>query len=140
MPFHPLIVHFPIVLLFVAGVSYFFYALKSEEFYLRGANLLHIGGIFAAAIAIFTGNQAESAFSPTPEIHQMMEQHALLGWIVVWASAVLFLWQMLRLKRAENLEKWAFVAVFLVMLGLLVYGSHIGGEMVYLHGAGVIKS
>lgn len=139
MPFHPLIIHFPIVLLIAAGLAYFMYALQADDaFYLRVANLAHVGGFIFAALSIFTGNQAESAIPHPPELHEMIEQHALLAWVVVWTSAVLFLWQMLRSKRWSNVEKWVFVVLFFFMLGFLLYGSHLGGRMVYEKGAGTV--
>lgn len=138
MPFHPLIVHFPIVLLIAAGLAYFIYALQDDVFYLRVANLAHIGGFIFAALSIFTGNQAESAIPHPPDLHEMIEQHALLAWVVVWTSAVLFLWQMLRSKRWATVEKWGFVVLFIGMLGILSFSSHLGGRMVYEKGAGVL--
>ncbi|MBX7242763.1 MAG: hypothetical protein K1X92_13555 [Bacteroidia bacterium] len=138
MPFHPLIIHFPIVLLLLSAVMYAYIAFTNETRYNSLTEILHVAGILFMALAIFSGQQAEAQIAHTPEIHEMLEQHARLAWICVWVFGILFLWSKLRLGRWKSPEKYLFVLVFVIASGILGYSAHLGGRMVYEKGAGVL--
>ncbi len=138
MPFHPVIVHFPIVLIILSGLLYAWSFWKKDLQYNPLIEIIHIAGLLFTGIAIFSGQQAEVDVAHTPEIHKMMELHARLGWVCVWLLGLLFLWAKLRIGRWKMLENLLFVVVLWATIFIMGYGSHIGGKMVYEKGAGVI--
>lgn len=137
MPLHPLIVHFPIALLFVAGAFYLYSIIKSSESFFSIAAILHLVGGVSFIAAILTGQQAEAAVTHAPEIHEMIEQHELLSYISIWVFGLMYIWQMLRAKKFLQVEKIAFVTIFSVLLAVMAYSAHLGGRMVYEKGVGV---
>jgi uncharacterized membrane protein len=138
MPLHPLIVHFPIALLFVAGGFYMYALIKSSESIFSTGSLLHLIGSLSFIVAILTGQQAESAVTHTHEIHEIITQHELLSYISIWVFALMYIWQMLRNKKFLQVEKLGFVGLFVIALCVMGYSAHLGGKMVYEKGAGVI--
>lgn len=138
MPLHPLIVHFPIALLFVAGGFYIYSLIKPSESTFSIGSLLHLIGGLSFIAAILSGQQAESAVTHTHEIHEMIEQHELLSYISIWVFGLMYIWQMLRNKKFLQLEKGGFVLLFTIMLGIMGYSAHLGGKMVYEKGVGVL--
>lgn len=138
MPLHPSIVHFPIVLLILAGGCYV------AHLFVQGKNLdviaffLHAGGLLGCIAAILTGDFAESNMVQTPEIHEMVEQHEQLGMLSAYAFGILGVWAFLRQKSKVKLERIAFVVLFVGVIGMMGFSSHIGGKMVYEKGAGVL--
>lgn len=138
MPLHPLIVHFPIVFILIACAGYIGYMLKNDAFSLQSAIYAHIAGIVGFALSIVTGQWAEADTPHTPAIHEMIEQHGLLSWVSVWVFALLYVWQLLRVKKMPVWEKWLFVAIFVGGTGIMGFSAHLGGRMVYEKGAGVL--
>jgi uncharacterized membrane protein len=138
MPLHPLIVHFPIALLFVAGGFYIYALIKSSESIFSTGSLLHLIGSLSFIVAILTGQQAESAVTHTREIHEIITQHELLSYISIWIFALMYIWQMLRNKKFLQVEKLGFVGLFIIVLCIMGYSAHLGAKMVYEKGAGVI--
>lgn len=137
MPLHPLLVHFPIVFIYIACITYIWYIFKPSEFLLTTAIYAHIGGIIGFALAIITGQWAEADTPHTPIIHEMIERHALLSWVCVWMFALLYIWQLLRVKKMPSWEKWLFLAIFVGGTATMTFSAHLGGKMVYEYGAGI---
>ncbi len=138
MPLHPLIIHFPIVFVFLACAGYSWQLFKQDDFMLKAAIYAHIAGIMGFALAIITGQWAEADTPHTPAIHEMIERHGLLSWVSVWLFALLYVWQLLRVKKMPVWEKWLFVAIFVGGTGIMAFSAHLGGRMVYEKGAGVV--
>jgi uncharacterized membrane protein len=134
---HAAIVHFPIVLLAVAGVLYLLQLVQPARFAGPHAFWAHVAGTVGLAMAVLSGNAAESEAIHTEAIHELIEQHELLGFASLWGFGLLLLWRFLRRGTPKRMLDLAFVAVFAVLLGLVAYSSHIGGEMVYEKGVGV---
>lgn len=138
MPLHPSVVHFPIALLIAAGLCYL------ASLFLPGKRLeivgffLHAGGMLGCIAAILTGDYAESNMIQTPEIHELVETHEQLGTLSTYAFGILGVWAYLRQKSTIFVEKVVFVVLFLGLVGMMGYGSHLGGKMVYEKGAGVL--
>ena len=136
-PIHPLFVHFPIALLMVGGIFYGLeLILKKEEFGTFGFYLL-IGGVVGVVAAIASGNFSESEIIHTQEIHELLGDHATIGWVVAWVFAILLTWAFLRKGRQTTPEKAVFMAIYAIGIGVMIYGAHLGGELVYEKGAGV---
>lgn len=138
MPLHPSIVHFPIVLLILAGGCYIAHLFVKGHKLDLIAFFLHAGGLAGCVAAILTGDFAESSMVQTPEIHEMVEQHEQLGMLSAYAFGILGVWAFLRQKSQIKLERIVFVLLFTGVIGMMGFSSHLGGKMVYEKGAGVL--
>jgi uncharacterized membrane protein len=136
-PLHPAIVHFPIALMFAAGALYLAGFLRKTDILLKAAFAMHIAGLVFGVIAILTGDYAESDLIQNEAIHQLAELHEQLAMIATWAFALLAVWAYVRHRSQVKAEQIAFIVVLLAIIGTTGYTAHIGGTMVYQHGAGV---
>lgn len=140
---HASIVHFPIALLVVAGGLYCWSVIRqeSQKPYEQMAFLLHVLGLLGAIAAVITGGIVEESTAQSPAIHEHIERHELMGYACVWGFALLGVWRFLRTRNGKAAmskpESWAFAGVFVGFLVVLLLTAHIGGDMVYEHGAGV---
>jgi uncharacterized membrane protein len=66
--------------------------------------------------------------------------HMDVGWILVGAVVVLTAWRWLVYARRDRSPGWVYLAVALVVMGLVLFQGWYGGEMVYSQGAGVAAS
>lgn len=138
MPLHPATVHFPIALLLASLGFYAVHQWKQEDYFQRTGFLLHLIGVISMAIAVLTGNQAQSNIAETPALEELVQQHQISGFVLLWLLGMMLIWRYLRQKRMQKLERWLFLGLFIASMALMAYSSHLGGTMVYEHGAGVI--
>ncbi|MEL6594040.1 MAG: DUF2231 domain-containing protein, partial [Bacteroidota bacterium] len=135
---HPATVHFPIALLVLSLGCYGVYLFREEKFYQRGAFGLHLIGVVGMAVAVLTGNQAQGDLSDEVVLQELVQQHQISGFVLLWLFGMLLIWRYLRLKRMARWEQWLFLGLFAAANGLMFYSAHLGGKMVYEHGAGVL--
>ena len=137
IPFHPMLVHFPIALLFasvlfdVASTAFTRDSLREAALWLLGLGIL--GGIVAA----IAGGQAEGAAEKAGVAEALIETHETLAYMTLGIMTVLFLYRPL-LRNRFSMK--ALVAYFMIAtVGLIAVSAtgHTGGNLVYEHGAGV---
>lgn len=138
IPFHPLVVHFPIVLLIVAGVFYLLHFFIKDMKLDKIGFFIHAAGLIGCVAAILTGDYAEAELIQTHDIHELVEEHEMLGMITTWAFGIMAVWAFLRQKSNIRLERIVFTVVFFLGLGFMGVASHHGGQLVYEKGAGVV--
>lgn len=133
---HPLVVHFPIALLFSA-VALDLAAIALKQPGLHRIALWNLSlGTLGAGIAVLTGLRAEGVAKHSFEIHQVMELHKRLGIVTLILGLMVVSW---RLKQRDRLSPRARIAtIFLstIMAGTLAWGAHLGGRLVYEFGVG----
>lgn len=144
---HPIFVHFPIVLLLVAtfmqSVSFFLIPGKKESWQNTASWMLYAGCI-AAWISIYTGNMADGIVARKICDPTILKRHELASYRLAYlfsAAAILHIALLFRLWN-ENLKRIFSYIIIVLMLtgsGYLVYSSHLGASLVYQQGAGVIK-
>ncbi|GAB4411132.1 MAG: DUF2231 domain-containing protein [Bacteroidia bacterium] len=138
MHWHPMIVHFPIALLVVAGVAYVLAWYNMEQIrWSEGGYYLHILGLAGMVLAVLSGGQAEGELVRTPLIGDLLSRHELLGYLALWSMALLLVWQYVRQRRTARRERLLFALVFWLCIGLMAAGAYQGGRLVYEAGAGV---
>lgn len=134
---HPMLVHFPIALLFasvlfdVASTALMRNSLREGALWLLGLGLL--GGIVAA----IAGGQAEEVAEKAGVAESLIETHETLAYITLGITAILFLSRLLLRNRFSTRALTAYLVVATVGLVAVSATGHTGGNLVYEHGAGV---
>lgn len=137
---HPLVVHFPIALLFAAGAVDLAGLLTPDRKPVRDvATWLYIGGAATAVFAYFTGYTASQAGTFSPEVTVLVDDHRDWAFGATWlfaffASLRLAMSYSLRPRRA--LQIGAF-AIALAGLGALAQTTLRGARLVFEQGLGV---
>ena len=145
---HPLIIHFPIVLLLVAPLLVLVGALLKPE---QGRPLLYvalalmIAGTLSTFLAASTGEAAGKLAVRTPQIDAVLERHeeladatrAVFSGLTVIFAAILFAPMALH-KLSGRLVSTVLPLVFLLFYGvgvlLLTNTAHYGGRLVHEFG------
>lgn len=137
VPLHPMLVHFPIALLFVsvffdvAGKAFTRDSLREGAFWLLGLGL--VGGITAA----IAGNLVEHAAEKAGVAEALIETHETLAYMTLGIMAVLFLYRLLLRNRFNARALVTYLVVATLGLVAMSATGHTGGNLVYQHGAGV---
>ena len=137
---HPMTVHFPIVLLIVAalfkGIAVFF---RKQTFAISGSVLLYLG-VVGAWLAIYTGTLADAVVSREicdPTVLSTHENNALLAtWLFTGAMGVDVLYSLVRRYRTRVMQALLLI-VLVIGSGVLAYVGHLGAQLVYQQAAGV---
>lgn len=134
---HPAVVHFPVALLSCALLAEAWWLWRKQEFWRDMAFWLLLGGTAGAFAAALTGGWAEESLYMSEALHEAVEQHETVGYLLAWLYASLLVWKLLRRQHMANNENRIFLGALLVATLLLVYSGWLGGQLVYEHGAGV---
>ena len=144
---HPLIIHFPIVLLMVAPLFVVIGAAlapnKAKSF-LIAALILMVLGTASTYVAVETGEAAGKLADRTPEINQVLQHHEQLAertrlsfTILTVVFAALLIVPM-AMRRESRVFSTALPLAFLVLYGgamfFLVNTAHNGGRLVHEFG------
>lgn len=134
---HPFAIHFPIALLLISLVAETLWIIRKQDFWRDMAFWLLLFGASGAFLAAITGGWAEDALQMSHELHEKVEQHETVGYIIAWLYAALLVWKILRRKAMSVTENRTFLGAMLVATALLLYSGFLGGKLVYEYGAGV---
>jgi uncharacterized membrane protein len=134
---HPMIVHFPIALL----AAYFM--LEVSGLALRRPSLRHVAawmlylGAAGAVVAATAGFVAAAQVPHGGQVHEIMEWHQRLMLTVSVLAVVLALWRGLGGMAVSTMAVGLTLFLATAMMGLMVFGTDLGGLMVYRYGVGV---
>jgi uncharacterized membrane protein len=134
---HPLIVHFPIALLIVAGIFAILYVFSDKTIYKELLFWNLIIGTIGLYGAIITGIIASNTIVHNEEIHEIMTIHKYFGLTSTILFTILSLWLILRKSKLVAIEQRIFTFIIIVCIVVMTYGSFLGGKMVYEKGAAV---
>jgi len=137
-PFHPRLVHFPIALSLVGA---FFVALglfRRRKQWIDYGQLSLLLGWFGVMAAIITGLIDQSRAPKSDAVAAVINQHITVG-ITLLISVGLALYWPLRNKRLfyEGNARWGFLALLVIIVGLVFLEGWLGGKLVYQFGVGV---
>ena len=138
--FHPLSVHFPIVLLLLATLFKLIGLWSSKITWDHGGRLLLILGVIGVWISIYTGNLADGIVSRQLCDPTVLKEHENFAYTTAWIFSIALAVELL--SRYIDLIKTRTTSVILVLLmisgsGTLAYVGHLGAELVYQQAAGV---
>jgi uncharacterized membrane protein len=133
---HPLVVHFPIALLFAAAFLYFLAAVRRSGSLEWTALWVMVLGVLGATVSVATGLYAEDGVMIAPSVraallenheHFMIASSALAGALTLWAL----------IKRPMPTRgRWVFLGALVLMCALIARGADYGARMVYDYNAG----
>jgi uncharacterized membrane protein len=145
--FHPLIVHFPIVLLMIAPLFVVLALLftSRRQCFLIVAAILMTLGTASSYVSVASGEAAGAVADRTPEINPVLQHHQQLADKVRSSFSVLtvlflgFLVIPMALRKELSTKVvWGFLLVFLAVYGLgialLSNTAHQGGRLVHEFG------
>ncbi|MDZ7719871.1 MAG: DUF2231 domain-containing protein [Balneolaceae bacterium] len=146
---HPMVVHFPIVLLLGAAVLRMlskFFAEEKSAFLKNTSRLSLYIGVVTAWIAIYTGSLADSIVVRELCDPTVLEDHEnaafTLGYIftasVLFDSLDLFSWHKLSFLKKPFIE-WIVIGLLLTGTVYLGYTAHLGATLVYQQSAAVYQ-
>jgi uncharacterized membrane protein len=144
---HPIVVHFPIALLFIVPVFLLLAAIwKSQSRGMLLAALIVCSlGTLSAFFAVATGEATESYAHAVPHAAQTLDRHEDLaelarnlyvGVTILLAVVVIVLWR--HVERIGAIARWGVVLGLLLVMAapmlVLMNAAHAGGVLVHVHG------
>ena len=138
---HPLIVHFPIALLFVAAlIDTIGLFLKNQDMWKNSVFLLYFLGALAAVAALFSGKQAADSVFLATEANALLTSHAdLAHYLVYFFGGYALLRAIFFFSKLESRSGIRFVMYILGLGGLVLVWATAdrGAQMVFKYGVGV---
>ena len=138
MDIHPLIAHFPIVLLLIGVVCDAIGILNDRDFFLRAGFLLFSLGALSALPVALTGDSAAEVAQHIDDIAADLDDHDTLGTVTAFLAVALVLIRthfVLR-KKFVGIIRYVYLVFGLVTAGLVCAAGYTGGHLVYHYGAG----
>jgi len=133
---HPVFVHFPIALFPSALLLYGLgIILNWRAACVAGRACLDLATASTVA-AVVTGLMAQDTFPHNERIHHMMQTHKFIGLLIGLGSLLLMGWSFLH-KAQQPKARYAFLALLVVVTGLVIQNGDLGARMVFVEGAAV---
>ncbi len=141
--YHPLIIHFPIVLFLLYILFEFISLFSTNKIVYNIANLILFLGVLAGIAAVLTGNQAaevamRSNIGNTKWLEELIDKHEQYATITVWYFAIILTVRyFLTIKKKFTLKLKITFVILAIVGSIFVFetGEH-GGDLVYEHGVG----
>ena len=138
--FHPLSVHFPIVLLLLATLFKLISLWSSKITWDHGGRVLLVLGVIGVWISIYTGNLADGIVSRQLCDPTVLKEHENFAYTTAWIFTIALLIELI--SNYVDLLKTKITSIILVLMLLsgsatLTYVGHLGAELVYQQAAGV---
>jgi uncharacterized membrane protein len=136
---HPMIIHFPIALLFVGFLADAIGLTLKKEFFTKAGFYLLILGTLGVVAAYLSGNYAGEGVTEAGALKQALETHedaaTLTLWLMIGASLVRV--AMVFFKKYTGIYRWVALVIFFLGVASIARTGFYGGELVYKHAAGV---
>lgn len=138
MDIHPLIAHFPIVLLLVGVACDTIGIFNHRDFFLKIGHLLFSLGALTAIPVALTGDSAAEVARHIDNIAADLDDHDTLGTITTLLAVALALIRthFTLKKKFVGIVRHVYLVFGLVTAGLICATGYTGGHLVYFYGAG----
>lgn len=152
---HPLIVHFPIVLLIIHASAALLWVIRKKDLFLTLSLIFIIAGVLTGVTAVLTGNlsaqetikimEGREKSATDKEIKEVIEEHEDAATLLLWfysvlGAAYLITWIKKVLRKDDSavtgLRMWFLVLLSAAGILMLIYTGWHGGELVYKYGVG----
>jgi len=138
-PIHPIVVHFPIALLFTSVFFEVLGSLKQRELYRDFGYWLLVLGLLGGVAAAATGFWSEDAAKAAGVPEEAIDRHETFAVISVIVFGLMLVFR--RWVRGRWSERYRAIYLVLGVAGVIVLGTagYFGGDLVYRYGAGLLK-
>jgi uncharacterized membrane protein len=110
----------------------------------KTAELIAVGNLITGTLlsfaAAFAGKLAADGLVVAPKLHELLEIHENVGWVLGGYFTVLSLWGFFSYRRPGSKVIPFFLLLYILGLGILGLQAYVGGYMVYEGGVGVSRS
>ena len=135
---HPLVIHFPIVLLLMAVFFEFVGHVFGNTYARKTAKLTLLFGTLSLAVAVLTGWLAHQTVPHSEQSYPVIEAHQLLGFLAFGGFSSATLFKFILVPRFKSCWVYRlYLLLSLASLAVLILGAHYGGKLVYEYGVGV---
>lgn len=135
---HPLIVHFPIVLIMLAAVLQVVVVWKPDWKQIRWATFFIMGGAFLSALLASTVFHAEPSAEAPKSATEIFEQHEKYAQLTLWMSGVTLLIKGIAIFLKINKRSYSvlvLIAAIVTAIFLSIAGHH-GARLTHVAGVG----
>jgi len=136
-PLHPMLVHFPIALLFASVLFDILATWVKRETFRDGALCLLVLGLLGGIAAASSGDWAEEMAEQAGIAESLIDTHETFAVATLGIFGVLLLGRLLLRNQLTPTTAIPYFLVAAIGLGTLSATGHFGGDLVYEHGAGV---
>ena len=136
---HPIIVHFPIVLIPLGFVVHLVcvFLKRTDDFKIQ-IGIFYLAATVSSAGAFLSGRQAADTVSVSAQANLVLSDHADLAlWTLSISIVVSLLYGLWLRSKSLSFLLWAVLALSLVNVGFLIVTADHGGQLVYRFGTGV---
>jgi uncharacterized membrane protein len=140
---HPLVLHFPLVLLLVATaaklIAFLFRTYEPVSFWQRAGSYLLYAGWLTAWLAIYTGDLADGIVSRKICDPTVLKEHEITAYYAsyLFTGAVAADLSLRLLPKYLRPIRLLELVLLLAGAGYLGYAGHLGAQVVYQQGGGV---
>ena len=135
---HPAVVHFPIALAVVGALAELAYLVMRRPWIKWFGPILLSLALAGSGAAYFSGQSVQDKAVEQGVPHPAIEKHEQS---CVWALCALGLATLLSWAvRPRGKGIWLSALVAVAAMGLTLYTGYLGGELVYVHGAGRVRT
>src|SRR5262245_44880959 len=140
--FHPLVIHFPIVLVLTAAVVDLVDVAFERSVWLKAATTtLYVTGALSLIVAFLTGLQAQGTVLVPGMAYPVLGEHRMWAFITMTYCIVVAALRLLVLRGADGRSRRRRVALLgigLVSVVLVQQTAERGARLVYEYGTGII--
>jgi len=135
--FHPALVHFSVAFLIFGALCEAWGLLALRPAAASFGGKLVVVGVLSLTLTVLSGYVAANSVSLTPEAQRLLDAHELNAWLVAGVYMAALFWKGWVRGELPREQRVLYALLLIAAAGLTAYSALLGGEMVYLHGAGV---
>jgi uncharacterized membrane protein len=131
---HPIVNHFTIALFVLVVFLDILGWISKKEYFHTAAWINLIFGAISGVLSLVTGILAEANVPHREAAHEIMETHEILGFLIVGAILILFVWRLILKGQFPAKAMVLYLLIGLAGAGVMIRSAFLGGELVFVHG------